>query len=107
MGMKQLQPNPEILIIDFLHTFFDDVSTLDTDQTLQAHFIDCHMLITAAAHNVADMLSKEICNKFISIICLDPECHSIYRRFVNTYVDLHYYQNDCILSMSDLLSHFS
>lgn len=103
MDIKQMLPKPEVMIVDFLHTFFEDTSSLDTDTQLQKYFIECHMLITAAAISAVDMLSVDSANEFISIISIDPDYHDIYKRFIQTYIDLYYYKDGCISSSSDLL----
>lgn len=106
MGMKQLQPKPDVMIVDYLHTFFGELTSLDSDNRFQAHFIDSHMLMTAAVFGVVDMFTKASRNSFISIVCIDPECYEIYKKFVQTYVDLYYYRKNCILSISDLMKSF-
>lgn len=107
MGMKQLPPRPDVVIVDFMHTFFSDLSALDTDDQLQKHFIECHMLMTVALHSTVDMLANNSPNQFISIICVDPEYHFIYQRFIQTLVDLYFYKEGCILSTAELLARFS
>lgn len=104
MGMLVIQPKPDVVIVDFLHTFFDNVSTLDIDVQLQKYFIECHMAITAGLHAAVDMLSDETNKKYISIVCIDPQYHDIYKRFIQTYVDLYYYKEGCILRATDLIT---
>ncbi|XP_055305230.1 uncharacterized protein LOC129569966 [Sitodiplosis mosellana] len=106
MGIQQMQPRPEVLVVDFLHTFFDNVSSLDTDHQLQRYFIECHMLITAGAISAVDMLSNDSVTQFISIISIDPDYHRIYKRFIQTYIDSYYYKEGCISTSSDLLNRF-
>lgn len=102
MDIKQMLPKPDVLIVDFLHTFFEDISSLDTDTQLQKYFIECHMLITASAISAVDMLSIDTANQFISIVSIDPDYHDIYKRFIQTYIDLYYYKDGCISSSRDL-----
>lgn len=107
MGIEKLQPRPDVVIIDFLHTFFGDISPLDTDHKFQAHFIDCHMLITASLFSTMDVLSNGSHDKYLSIICIDPNRHDIYKRFIQTFVDLYYYKTNCILSINESLERFT
>lgn len=106
MCLHETQPKPDVIIIDFLHTFFDDLSTLETDDRLQEHFIECHMLIVAALHGAVDMLANGRNDHFISITCIDTERHCIYKRFIQTFVDLYYYKERCIISPNHLVEHF-
>ncbi|XP_031627662.1 uncharacterized protein LOC116343619 [Contarinia nasturtii] len=109
LGIEKLQPRPDVVIIDFLHTFFEDhlISSWDTDHNFQSHFIECHMLITASLFSTMDVLSNGSRDKFISVICIDPNRHKIYKRFIQTLVDSYYYKPDCILSMKDSLERFA
>lgn len=107
MGVKHVQPKPDAVIVDFLHIFFGNLSSMDTDNLQQKHFIECHMLMTAGLHSAIDMLSNNNINQFISIIAIDPDYHPIYKRFIQTYVDLYYYKEGCILSYNDLSTCFS
>lgn len=107
MEMQLIQPKPDVVIVDFLHTFFDDITSLDADIQLQNNFIECHMVITAGLHAVLDMLSEDSATKYMSIICIDPQYHGIYQRFIQTYVDLYYYKDGCIFSLRDLAARFT
>lgn len=107
MSVKQLQPRPDAVIVDFLHTFFGNLSSMDSDNLQEKYFIECHMLITAGLHSAIDMLSNNNINQSISIIAIDPDFHPIYKQFIQTYVDLYYYKEGCILSSKDLSTHFS
>lgn len=69
--------------------------------------MECHMLMAAALHGAVDMLVSGRQDHFISIVCIDTERHCIYKRFVQTFVDLYYYKDGCILSSSDLVKCFS
>lgn len=106
LDLRQHRPRPEVIIIDFLHTFFDDIFTLtdtdDCDSALQTHFMECHMLITAALHSAVDMFTHGSTNDFISIVCIDPQLHCLYKKFIQKYVDLYYYKEGSILSLEDL-----
>lgn len=106
MGMKRIPPRPDVIIVDFLHTFFGNLSCLDTDNGFQQHFISCHMLMTASLLGAVDVLSNDSPNQFISIVCVDPEHHNIYKRFIQIFVDLYYYKDGCILTSADLSTHF-
>lgn len=108
LDMRQYRPRPEVIIVDFLHTFFDDISTSNENSETQSHtnFIECHMLITAALHSAVDMFSLGNTNDFISIVCIDPQLHSIYQKFIQKYVDLYYHKQGLILSFEDLMKKF-
>lgn len=106
LDMRQYNPKPEVIIIDFLHTFFGDSSALDTNCGLHGNFIDSHMLITAALHSVVDMFCIGNDTKLISIVCIDPQQHQIYLRFIQKYVDLYYYKDHAIVSFADLMAKF-
>lgn len=106
MVVKNYQPMPDVIIVDFLHTFFDYIDSLDTDDRLHSCFIENHMLITAAVYGIVDMLSHETNTKFISVVCIDASHHCIYKQFIQTYVDLYYYKEGAIFtSISDLMQH--
>lgn len=102
MGLQpNYQPKPNVIVIDFLHTVFDYFPELNEDVSLHTNFIECHMLITAALYGAVDMFSRNATN-FISIICIDPQCHDIYKEFIQRFVDLYYYNENSILSLNDL-----
>lgn len=101
--LRKYQPKPDVMIVDFLHTFFDDTSTLDTDGRLHEHFIECHMLITASLQSAVDNLALGRTSKFISVVCIDPQHHYIYKRFIQKYIDLYYYKEGTILSFNELM----
>lgn len=110
---KNCQPRPEVIVIDFLHTFFDYFSELDIDISLHTNFIECHMLMTASLFSAVDMFcngdssnTTAAAKNFMSIVCIDPQCNDIYKRFIQTYVDSYYYKNGSILSFDDLMEKF-
>lgn len=109
---RQYQPRPDVIIVDFLHTFFDYFSELDIDLSFRENFIECHMLMTAALHSAADMFcnvntsTSTTTTDFMSIVCIDPKCNDIYKRFIETYIDLYYYKEGSILSFNDLKEKF-
>lgn len=106
LTVRNYQPKPDVIVVDFLHTFFDSIDSLDTDDRMQLCFIDNHMLITAALFGVIDMLSHGSDTKFISVVCIDTLYHHIYNRFIQTYVDLYYYKEGTIFSsFGDLTKH--
>lgn len=103
LGMRQYQPKPAAIILDFLHTFCDDIlSSLHSDQASHSRFINHHMLATATLHSAVDMFAVNSRDKFISIVCIDPNRHSVYQRFIQTYVDLYFYKERSILSFDEL-----
>lgn len=107
-GMRtNCQPRPEVIVVDFLHTFFDYFTELDVDLSLHTNFMECHILMTAALISTVDMFcdgdTTTTTKNFMSIVCIDPQCHNIYKRFIQTYIDLNYYRIDSILSFNDLM----
>lgn len=107
---SNVQPKYDCIVIDFLHTFFDYFPELDVDLSLHTHFMECHMLMTATLLSTVDTYSNvdtsSTSTQFISIVCIDPQCHSIYDRFIQTYVDLFYYKFGSILSFEQLMEKF-
>lgn len=105
-----VQPRPDCIVIDFLHTFFDYFLELDVDLSLHTHFMECHMLMTATLLSTIDMFCNDdnasSNSKFMSIICIDPQCHTIYNQFIQTYIDLYYYEAGSILSFNELMEKF-
>lgn len=105
LGMhSSYQPKPEVIVVDFLHTFFDThLLDMDTDANQQMNFIECHMLITAALHGAVDMFCRRNSNaNFMSFICIDPQSHDVYKHFIQRYVDIYYYKENAILSFDNL-----
>lgn len=98
---------PEVIIVDFMHTFFDDFAALDTNDQLQLSFMDAHMLMAGALHAAADGLSPGPDKKIISIICIDPQYHSIYQRFIQIFVDSYFFKEGAILSIEQMMQRFS
>lgn len=60
------------------------------------------MLATATLHSAVDMFAVNSRDKFISIVCIDPNRHNVYQRFIQTYVDLYFYKERSILSFDEL-----
>lgn len=104
------QPRPEVIVVDFLHTFFDYFFELDVDSSLHEHFLECHMLMTATLLSTIDVYcnndSTSTTSKFMSIICIDPQCHDIYNQFIQTYIDLYYYKQGSIVSFNELIEKY-
>lgn len=106
MVMRDFQPNPDVIIVEFLHTFFDYTNALDTNDRLHMHFIESHMLITASVYGVVDAFSRNKESKFISIVSIDSSFHYIYQRFIQTFVDLYYYKENAIFTSINNLMEF-
>lgn len=108
LDLREYQPKPEVIIVDFLHTFFEYFYALDIDASLHTNFIECHMLMTAALYSAVDTFCNSATTKnFISIVCIDPQCHNVYKKFVQTFIDLYYYKEGAILSFDDLMEKIS
>lgn len=109
LDFRQYQPRPDVIIVDFLHTFFDYFSDLDIDLSLHENFIECHMLMISAVYSAVDMFCNAYTStttNFMSIVCIDPKCNEIYNRFIPTIIDLYYYKKDSILPFDDLMEKF-
>lgn len=92
--LPTLFPKPDILIVDFLHTFFGDLSLLDQDKQAEKNFMQFHMTMASSVHGIASALT--------SILCIDRDYHSIYTKFIQEFIDFHYSEVGCILSTRDL-----
>lgn len=75
---------PSIILIDYLHTFFDAPDTNDND------FMQKHMLIAASLHSSVESLTKCLKWNCYSVLCVDTTVNLLYDRFKQIFVDSYF-----------------
>lgn len=101
LEMHMASVKPRLIIVDFLHKFYDELDTLPSanlKDTFYREFICKHMLIMATIQNTVDTLAKQFNSQCVSIVCLDTGSNSIYNRFKQQIVDFYYYEENVIFN---------
>lgn len=103
MQLEFYRSKPNIVIIDFLHTFFDspDSATFDAME-----FMRRHMLITGSIHSSMRTLVRCLNTNCYSIVCLNRTFNQIYDEFIQIYVDSYFGKENIFTSSKDLLNAF-
>lgn len=91
---------PTLIIIDYLHTFFESPVGDDID------FMQKHMLIAASLHSSVESLTKCLKWDCCSVLCVDTTTNPIYDRFMQIFVDSYFCRRaDIFTSSGDLSEH--
>lgn len=110
LEMNFSRVKPRLIIVDFVHTFFNDLENLpsaNSKQSLYDDFIRKHMLIMASVQHSVNNLVKFVGKECFSVVCIDVLSNKVYGKFVQSIVDQYFIGKNVIFdSSSDLLKLF-